>query len=466
MKTYGLTPDLPVEGDWCVVGSERGAPQEWLVLGSLAEYGHRYRVKFDTTQEKVIAVFGKRGQGKSYTLGSLVEPLATRQGATSIGNTRLERAVLIFDTLNIFQWMNVTLVPDLEQDYPEIRRQLGALSGWDISPEPLNVEIWVPAGYRYPLSSPHFKDFHLSVSDFDIADWGALLDVDIVRDIKGQFLAEVFEKVVTLGWTTEEGETVEPQKHYAIEDLVRCIEKDHEYQDGVFRPETRRAVLQQLKAYQRHPVFSGPGTPLTSLLKPGRASVVLLGRLPPDLRSVLVGTIVRRLVDERAEASENAKDLAVNPALDEETRRRKREAVESAVPRTWIVIDEAQNVLPSEKKTSATEALVRLVKEGRNFGLSFVVTTQQPRALDVRVMSQVETFVCHKLVSQADIDYLLENLKCPLPTRITDQDVILTPRDLLRDIGVGQAFVSDANTKRCLLLQVRPRVSVHGGFEA
>jgi len=374
--------------------------------------------------------------------------------------------VLLFDTLNIFQWMNVALVTDLEQDHPEIGRQRRALSGWDISPERLNVEIWVPAGYRYPLSSPHFKDFYLSVSDFSIADWGALLDVDIVRDIKGQFLAEVFEKVVSLGWTTADGEEVAPQSNYTIEDLVRCIEKDHDYQDGVFRPETRRAVLQQLRAYQRHPVFSGPGTPLTSLLKQGMASVMLLGRLPPDLRSVLVGTIVRRLVDERAEASENAKDLAVNPALDEDTRRRKREAAESAVPRTWIVIDEAQNVLPSDKKTSATEALVRLVKEGRNFGLSFVVTTQQPRALDVRVMSQVETFICHKLVAQADIDYLLENLKCALPAQIKDRDTTLTPRELLRDIGVGQAFVSDANTKRCFVLQVRPRVSVHGGFEA
>jgi len=466
MKTYGLTPDLPTDGDWFVAGSERGAPQDWLVLGRLAEYGHRYLVKFDVTQEKVIAIFGKRGQGKSYTLGSLIEPLVTTQEATSIGFTTRQRSVLIFDTLNIFQWMNVPLTEGPEKNYPEIGRQRKALSGWDIDPEPLDVQIWVPAGYRYPLSSPRFRDLYLNVSDFDIADWGALFDIDIVKDIKGQFLNEVFEKVVLLGWTNASGETVGPQRDYTIEDLIDCIENDHDYQDGVFRAETRRAVLQQLKAYQRHPVFSGPGTPLNELLVPGAASVVLLGRLPPDVRSVLVGTLVRRIIDERAEASETIKDLAVNPELDEETRRRKQELLKSAIPKTWIVMDEAQNVLPSEKKTSATEALVRLVKEGRNFGLSFVVTTQQPKALDIRVMSQVETFIAHKLVAQPDIDYLLENLKCPLPAEIKDQDKALTPRDLLRDISVGQAFVSDASTKRCFLMAVRPRVSVHGGFEA
>jgi len=466
MKTYGLTPDLPIDGDWCIAGSEQGAPQDWLLLGRLAEYGHRYLVKFDVTQEKVIAIFGKRGQGKSYTLGSLIEPLVTTQEATSIGFTTRQRSVLIFDTLNIFQWMNVPLTEGPEKHYPEIGRQRKALYGWDVDPEPLDVQMWVPAGYRYSLSSPSFMDLYLNVSDFDIADWGALFDIDIVKDIKGQFLNEVFEKVVLLGWTNASGETVHPQRDYTIEDLSDCIENDNDYQDGIFRAETRRAVLQQLKAYQRHPVFSGTGTPLNRLLEPGKASVVLLGRLPPDLRSVIVGTLVRRIIDERAGASENIKDLAVNPALDEETRRRKEELVKSAIPKTWIVIDEAQNVLPSDKKTSATEALVRLVKEGRNFGLSFVVTTQQPRALDIRVMSQVETFITHKLVAQSDIDCVLENLKCPLPAQITDHDKTLTPRDLLRDISVGQAFVSDASTKRCFLMAVRPRVSVHGGFEA
>jgi hypothetical protein len=140
--------------------------------------------------------------------------------------------------------------------------------------------------------------------------------------------------------------------------------------------------------------------------------------------------------------------------------------VATSVPKTWVVIDEAQNVIPSERRTSASESLVKLVKEGRNFGLSFVVTTQQPKALDRSVMSQVETFVIHKLVSLADIDYVLENTKCPFPDRIKEDLRTLSAREVLLDVQRGQVIVSDASAPRAFAMQVRPRVSVHGGFEA
>jgi len=76
------------------------------------------------------------------------------------------------------------------------------------------------------------------------------------------------------------------------------------------------------------------------------------------------------------------------------TERAEREAiVRNAPPKTWIVIDEAQDLIPAGRKTAATGPLIKLVKEGRNFGLSLVITTQQPRAVDSRVLSQVETFL-------------------------------------------------------------------------
>ena len=94
------------------------------------------------------------------------------------------------------------------------------------------------------------------------------------------------------------------------------------------------------------------------------------------------------------------------------------------------------------------------------------MTTQQPRALDLNILSQVETFIVHKLVSEADVDYILDNLKSPLPIEIKDDTNTISVRDLIRDIGVGQVVVSDTNTSRCFVMEVRARVSVHGGFEA
>ena len=465
MKRYGLYPELHTEADWFVFGTESGKPEEWLFTGRLAEYGQRYNVKFDVTKEKVIAIFGKRGQGKSYTLGSLIEGMVTEKSPSSISAVKRERAVLLFDTLNIFQWMNIPLASQGKR-YDEIQKQAEAMAGWDISPESLAVDIWVPGGYRYRLTSSKFHDLFLNIADFTIEDWGALLGLDMVRDIKGQFLTEIYQKVVILGWTDDSSSFRRPNQNYGIQDLIECIENDEDRETGIYRSETRRAILQQLRAYQRHPIFYGDGTPLKDILKPGRIAVILLNRLPEDMRSVLVATLVRRIIQERAEASENIKDLMVNPELDEDIWRQKEESVKYAIPKACIVIDEAQNVIPFVGKTSATESLIKLVKEGRNFGLSFVVTTQQPRALDMNVLSQVETFIIHKLVSQADIDFVLDNLKCPFPLEFKDHDNTLSPRELIRDISVGQAVVSDTNSSRSFVMEIRPRISVHGGFEA
>jgi hypothetical protein len=465
MKRYGLYPELMARGDWCVCGSESDDPREWLFIGRLTEYGRRYNVKFDVTKEKVIAIVGKRGQGKSYTLGSLLEGLCTSRADTLIGVTAKKRGVLIFDTLNIFQWMNVPVL-SAESQSAEMKSQAETLRSWDIPAEPLDIDVWVPAGYRYPLSSPLHHDLYLNVSDFSLDDWSSLLDLDIVREIKGQYFTEVYQKVVELGWTDENGTYHKPNKTYSIEELSECIENDEDNALAIYRADTRRAVLQQLRAYERHPIFSGAGTSLRQLVKPGRASVILINRLPEDLRGTIVSVIIKRLLYERAEASETIKDLLINPNLTNDQRRQKEELAASAVPKTWVVIDEAQNVIPAGKRTSATDSLVRFVKEGRNFGLSFVVTTQQPTALDQNVLSQVETFIIHKLVSQSDIDHVLGNIKSPLPEEIKYNDGNMSMKELIRDVSVGQVVVSDTNTPRCFVMEVRPRVSAHGGFEA
>ncbi len=465
MKRYGLYPELVPVGDSIFFGTQSATSAEWILGGRLSEYGRRYPVKFDVSKEKVIAIFGKRGQGKSYTLGSLIEGMCTAERQSTISCIAGDRAVLLFDTLDIYQWMNVALSSDWT-DRPELDKQAALLAGWDIRPEPLLVDVWVPAGYERSLSRERHNTFRLHVPDFHVDDWGSLLGVDIMRDVMGQYFFEIFHKVTTLGWRDRNGNAHLADQNYSISDLLDCIEHDQDREVGIYREDTCRAVLQRLRAYQVHPLFSGEGTPLRELLKPGRTSVLLLNRLPDDLRSVLVSVLVRRILRERSQASEVAKDLMLNPNLSPHERSMKEEFLLNAVPKCWIVIDEAQNVVPASKKTFATESMVKLVKEGRNFGLSFLVTTQEPRAIDQSILSQVETFIVHKLVTLADIRFVLENVKSPMPDEIKDEQRRLSMSELVLSLPVGQAVVSDTNAPRCFLMEVRPRVSAHGGFEA
>ncbi len=215
MKRYGLYPEMRAEGDWTLCGSETGAPREWLFLGRLSEYGRRYNVKFDVTKEKVIAIVGKRGQGKSYTLGSLMEGLCTQNRHNTISSTLGQRGLLVFDTLNIFQWTNIS-VTDAREQSAEMRQQASLLTDWDLSSEPLNVDVWVPAGYRYLTYPSSYRDFFLHVSDFSLGDWSALLDLDVIRDIKGQYLAEIFQKVTSVGWQDSDGQDHLPNTSYLL----------------------------------------------------------------------------------------------------------------------------------------------------------------------------------------------------------------------------------------------------------
>lgn len=466
MKRYGLYPELVPVGDSILFGTESTSTAEWILAGRLSEYGRRYSVKFDVSKEKVVAIFGKRGQGKSYTLGSLIEGMCTSERQSNISCITGDRAVLLFDTLDIYQWMNVPLNSEWS-DRPELDRQAEVLAGWDIRrPGPLQVDIWVPAGYERSLPGTRHNTFQLHVPDLDVDDWGSLLGIDIMRDVMGQYLFEIYHKVTNLGWTDRDANAHRANPNYSISDLLDCIEFDQDREREIYREDTCRAVLQRLRAYQVHPLFSREGTPLRQLLEPGRTSVLLLNRLPDDLRSVLVSVLVRRILRERSQTSEAAKDLMINPNLSAHERSVKEEFLLNAVPKCWIVIDEAQNVVPASKKTFASESIVKLVKEGRNFGLSFVVTTQEPKAIDRSILSQVETFIIHKLVTLADIRFVLDNVKSPLPDEIKDGERRLSMSELVLSLSVGQALVSDTNAPRCFLMEVRPKVSAHGGFEA
>jgi hypothetical protein len=85
-------------------------------------------------------------------------------------------------------------------------------------------------------------------------------------------------------------------------------------------------------------------------------------------------------------------------------------------------------------------------------------------AIDNRLLAQVDTLIAHKLTVQSDIEYVRHNLKSNLPQEILYANQTLELDQLLRSLDVGQALVSNTETERALLVDIRPRVSVHGGF--
>src|SRR5919198_703917 len=96
---WRVSPELdsPRAGVW--LGA--GGAGDGLWLGSLAETGSggRPKIWLATGKEQVIAVVGKRGSGKSFTLGVIAEGLASG-GDGVLGRQSQPRAVLLFDPLD------------------------------------------------------------------------------------------------------------------------------------------------------------------------------------------------------------------------------------------------------------------------------------------------------------------------------------------------------------------------------
>jgi Predicted ATPase len=139
-------------------------------------------------------------------------------------------------------------------------------------------------------------------------------------------------------------------------------------------------------------------------------------------------------------------------------RRREALGLGSDMKKVWLAIDEAHNFCPSGRSTLSKDILIRWAKEGRQPGLSLIVASQQPSAIDSEILTQCGIRIVHRITSKDDYkaidapsqDYLTEGL----------------PSQIKRLNGPGQTLLIDDERESVIPVQVRPRQSLHGGFSA
>lgn len=73
-----------------------------------------------------------------------------------------------------------------------------------------------------------------------------------------------------------------------------------------------------------------------------------------------------------------------------------------------LVMDEAQNFVPSQRSTPCSESTISLIAQARKYGLGMVLATQQPKGLHHSVISNCTTHVYGKMNSPAAISAIRE----------------------------------------------------------
>jgi hypothetical protein len=240
---------------------------------------------------------------------------------------------------------------------------------------------------------------------------------------------------------------------FSIEDMVRLL---HEGRFTANIAESSRNVLiYRLSDYARTGLFAAEGIQVETLLVPGRCNIFMLRDLRDEDKALVTAMLARQLftIMGRYHQQRRVSDFFGHTAPS------------AKLPsRIWLLVDEAHVVCPNSGSSPAREALVEYVKRGRDAGLSLVLATQQPSAVDDRVLSQVNLSLSHRLTFQSDIAAAIGRIPTKTLSGLRVSGTKLSDfGDILRLLEAGQCFIGDHATSRTVLLQMRPRITAHGG---
>jgi hypothetical protein len=288
----------------------------------------------------------------------------------------------------------------------------------------------------YPLA--------ISPKELTASDWGFVLEKGgQLSTAMDNLMGDVLESL-RKGYVRENGEKVSLKRDFSIPDMIQCIESNPSILE-LYQPASRTAMIQRLRRADRLGVFHPGGTSAQDLAVAGQITIIDVAPLGSDAHTVLA--ILTNMLCRQV--------LTYRMAWTDEG-----ESAREELPPTWLIIDEAHTLVPKSGSTPAKEAIVGYAKLGRRFGCSLVLCTQQPSAVSDEAISQADIILSHSLSHDNDIKALIQRAPAVMPDKFRDKVFISSlPR------GVGIVFDQSTENKRGFLIQVRPRVSQHGGTD-
>ena len=322
----------------------------------------------DTRFPHVIYITGTRGSGKSMDLGIIIEGLARLKKPSPVQRNITPIATFLIDTQSQFWTLRYAPQGDAS------RSQLCELADWNLQGNGLaDAEVFVPKGATRFLGDEN--ELTLRPRDVLHEEWCALLRQEVYGP-QGHLLAEILD--------TLEGED------FSLDDMVRLLREGR--LSSSVAESSRNVVIYRLTDYSRTGLFDPNGINIQDLLVGGRCNIFMLRDLRDDDKALVTAILARQLFVfmGRYHQQRRVSDFFGKDKPDRDY-----------PSRVWLLVDEAHVVCPNSGTSPAREALVEYVKRGRDAGLSLVLATQQPSAVDDRVLSQVNLSLSHRLTFRA-----------------------------------------------------------------
>lgn len=385
------------------------------------------KIFLDVVRTHVILIAGKRGSGKSYTMGVIAEQLANLPKEV---NQNI--ASIIFDTMGIYWTMKYKNEKDKEM-----------LADWDLQAKNLPVKTFVPYGHfdsHVEKGIAVDEKFALDVTEMKAEDWVLTFGLSLTDPV-----GVIIETTVTrLG---------ESEENFDIKDIIENLDQDERSSQ-----DTKNAAVGLFQAANAWGIFAKKGmkpTAITDLVNGGTMTILDLSVYSSigafNVRALTVSLVSRKLFEQRMAARKKEEIQSINKRFEFTSLTEKKE-----MPLIWMFIDEAHEFLPLNKKTIATDALVQLLREGRQPGISMVIATQQPGKIHGDVMTQSDIVLAHRVTSAQDLGALNQIMQSYMLSSIGQQMNSLPS-------SKGSAIILDDNSERIYPLRMHPRFTWHGG---
>ena len=420
------------------------------LIGRVAEEQEKDKeVYLDGLNPHVVFLDGARGTGKSYLLGVIAEELARNN--PYIGQ-------IVIDPVGVFWSMKYE-----NKEAKEIK----ILEEWNQKPEGIkNLKVFVPEGVCDKVSKDTYDDtFSMYSSLLTPEDW--CITFGIERFSPSGLLLEKTIEFVKKGYTSgtgkegEEFKKIKPKgNQFTLDDIISCLATNSEFtsQKKGYKPDSIRALISRFDAAKSWGIFSDHGTALSKLSRENQLTILDTSFLDENITALVIGILARRLLSARKVAARED----ASKKIENKEGTNADELLETEIPPTWLYIDEAHTLIPSgNTQTPATAGIIEYVKQGRRPGCSLVFATQQPSAINTKVLSQVDILISNKLVFNDDISAIQKRMPAIIPDQYKDPNFIKT-------IPFATALVGDRSeeTSRAFILRAAPRKSQHEGRDA
>ncbi len=365
--------------------------------------------------------------GKSYTMGSIAEGLADLPP-----EVKQNLSIVLLDTMGIYWTMKYPNFQDAE-----------LLKDWNMEAKGLDVKIYTPTGFFYQYKNEGIPtDFPFSLRPLDVGphDWCTAFNID-PNSAEGVLITKIVQDLS------------KAEESYDLNILIDAVKDDSESDKVV-----KSVVVNQFEKAKGWEIFSKEGTPLKDIIAPSQVTVLDVSPYATmasgwEIKALVVGLICRNLFNQRMLARKTEEFKSVDAAMHYFTKRTEEKMEE---PLVWIALDEAHELLPKDGKTAATEALITILREGRQPGISLILASQQPGKIHTDVMTQADIVIAHRLTARLDVEALGQLTQSYMRQGL-EQEIDHLPR------VKGAAVIFDDANERIFPVQLRPRFTWHGG---